>query len=200
MPIRPPVVALGYLVLAWGLDHGLGAPRVVPRPWVDAGLLLFGAGGILIAWSIVLFRRAGTSHDPAETPTALVESGPYRLTRNPMYLGLATILLGIGLVVGTVPFLFVPAAFLLTMNLAYVPREERALEEAIGEPYQEYRKRVRRWRRSSRTRFVMTRIPTGMAVSSARMVGVWSAPEVVPLVTPGPTDTVAPSWAICRRS
>jgi protein-S-isoprenylcysteine O-methyltransferase Ste14 len=144
MPIRLPIVALACLVMAWGLDHGR-APRVVPGRWDDAGLVLLGAGSALIAWSIVLFRRAGTSHDPADTPTALVESGPYRLTRNPMYMGLTMILLGIGLVVGTVPFLLVPAAFLLTMELAYVPREERALEEAIGDEYREYRKRVRRW-------------------------------------------------------
>ncbi|MGH7573320.1 MAG: methyltransferase family protein [Gemmatimonadota bacterium] len=145
MSIRPPIVALAYLVMAWALDYGLRPPRLVPPPWDDVGLVLLGAGATLVVWPIVLFQRAGTSHDPAERPTALVESGPYRLTRNPMYLGVSAILLGIGLLVGTIPFLLVPAVFLLTMNLTWVPREERALEEEIGEPYRVYRGRVRRW-------------------------------------------------------
>lgn len=145
MPIRPPIVAAAYLVMAWGLQYGLRLPRIVPHPWDDVGLGLLGAGVALNVWAIILFRRAGTPYDTAETPTALVESGPYRLSRNPMYLGLTTILLGIGLLVGTVPFLLVPAVFLLTMNLGYVPGEERTLETTFGEPYREYRQRVRRW-------------------------------------------------------
>lgn len=145
MPIRPPIVAAAYIVMAWGLQYGLRPPRLVPQPWDDIGLVLLGAGAVLVIWPIILFRRAGTPYDIAEAPTALVESGPYRLSRNPMYLGLTMILLGIGLLVGTVPFLLVPAVFLLSMNLGYVPGEERTLEATFGEPYREYRQRVRRW-------------------------------------------------------
>ena len=144
MPIQPPLAAVAYLVMAWGLQYGLATPRLVPPAWGGAGLVLLGAGVVLYVWAIVLFRRAGTPYQTG-APSVLVESGPYRLSRNPMYLGLTAILLGIGLLVGTLPFLLVPLVFVLTVNLVHVPREERALEETIGEPYRQYRERVRRW-------------------------------------------------------
>ena len=62
-----------------------------------------------------------------------------------MYLGIALLMLGTGLPFGTWPFLVAPAGFLLTVNRAFVPGEERALETALGDEYRRYRSRVRRW-------------------------------------------------------
>ncbi|CAN5169646.1 hypothetical protein BH18GEM1_BH18GEM1_08520 [soil metagenome] len=143
--IRPPFVAGICLLAAWGLDASLTGTRVIEGPlrWLGAVPILDGVA--LIAWAILLFRRRQTTHDALGIPTALVAAGPYRVTRNPMYWGLTLILLGIGVFIGTWPFLLPPPAFLLTMNALYVPREERILERAIGDEYREYRKRVRRW-------------------------------------------------------
>ncbi len=144
-PIRPPFVAGLWLLAAWGLDLILTDTRIIEGAlrWLGAVPILDGV--TLIAWAILLFRRKQTTHDALEIPTALVDSGPYRVTRNPMYWGLTLILLGIGILIGTWPFLLPPPAFLLTMNALYVPREERILERVIGDEYREYRKRVRRW-------------------------------------------------------
>jgi protein-S-isoprenylcysteine O-methyltransferase Ste14 len=143
--IRPPLVAGLYLLAAWGLEATLTGTRFLDGPVRWLGAVPIVAGVALIAWALRLFIRKQTTHDPLEAPTALVVTGPYRVTRNPMYWGLTLILLGIGLLVGTWPFLLPSVAFLLTMNALYVPREEGILERAIGDEYREYRKRVRRW-------------------------------------------------------
>lgn len=143
--IRPPFVALGLLVLAWIVARGVGAERLVAWPWAWLGALAIAAGIGLIAWAIRLFQRVGTTHHPGEEPTVLVVTGPYRRTRNPMYIGLTAILSGIGLLAGAWPFLLAPIAFLLLMNAFRVPHEERALAEAFGADFEAYRRRVRRW-------------------------------------------------------
>lgn len=143
--IRPPFVALGLLVLAWIVARGVGAERLIAWPWAWLGALAIVTGVGLVAGSIRLFQGIGTTHDPREKPTVLVVTGPYRWTRNPMYVGLTAILLGIGLLAGSWPFLLGPLVFLLLMHAFRVPHEERALAEAFGADFEEYRRRVRRW-------------------------------------------------------
>ena len=143
--VRPPFVALALVLLAWALYWLTGSPRVVPWPWAWLGALAIAAGAALIAWAIGLFRRIGTTHDVREPPTRLVTTGPYRFTRNPMYVGLTTILLGIGLLVGTWPFLIPPVVFPLVVSAFFIRREERILERAFGDEYEAFRRRVRRW-------------------------------------------------------
>ena len=122
------------------------SPRVVPWPWAWLGALAIAAGAALIAWAIGLFRRIGTTHDVREPPTRLVTTGPYRFTRNPMYVGLTTILLGIGALVGSWPFLILPpVGFVLIVSAFFIRREERILERAFGDEYEAFRRRVRRW-------------------------------------------------------
>jgi len=143
--IRPPFLALGALLVALALHlAGLGA-RVVPWPWAWGGVLFLAMGFPLMAWTLRLFSRHGTTHDPFRESTALVDTGPYRVSRNPMYLSLALVLLGIGILVGSVPFLLVPVAQLLAANFAYVPSEEKRLARLFGPAYDAYRARVRRW-------------------------------------------------------
>ena len=96
-------------------------------------------------WSILLFKKRGTPIDPYGRPTALVVTGPFRLSRSPMYLGLTTVLLGIAIYVGTLPWFLAPLAFALTMHVAFIPREERNLERQFGQEYLDYKNRVRRW-------------------------------------------------------
>lgn len=145
MRVSPPIVALG-LVAAAGILHVLLDPRrLVPPPWNELGLILLPAGAALILWPIVMFRRAHTSHLPEQEPRTLVLGGPYRFTRNPMYLGLTTILTGFAIVVGTWPLFLAPPAFAFIMDRTQIPREEARLEGAFGAEFERFRRSVRRW-------------------------------------------------------
>ena len=143
--IRPPFLALGLTAAALGLQFTPLGARVVPWPWAWSGAVVVAAGAAGIAWTLRLFARRGTTHHPFHDSTALVDTGPYAVSRNPMYLSLALVLLGLGLLVGSVPFLAVPVVHLLAMNFAYVPSEEARLARVFGPVYDAYRARVRRW-------------------------------------------------------
>ena len=99
----------------------------------------------LAASAMILFFRARTSPLPIKPTTAIVETGPYRFTRNPMYLGLGLLYLGITLWVDTLwPLLCLPLVIFLVQRFV-IEREERYLEAKFGEGYHAYKARVRRW-------------------------------------------------------
>jgi protein-S-isoprenylcysteine O-methyltransferase Ste14 len=143
----PPVLFLSCLV-AGGLlqlyrpfDFVLSS--FVPR--LAATLVLFGGAILLIASALLPMHRAGTTHHPAGTPTALVTSGPFRFTRNPLYVSLLLMLAGFAALLNSVwLILAIPVLFLL-LNGLVVPREEAALGRVFGAAYSDYCTRVRRW-------------------------------------------------------
>jgi protein-S-isoprenylcysteine O-methyltransferase Ste14 len=91
------------------------------------------------------FRKAGTSLRPGDEPTQFITQGPFRFTRNPMYLGFGLILIAAFFLTKSFFFLIPPVVFFLLMNFLLVPFEEKLMTEHFGEPYSEYRRRVRRW-------------------------------------------------------
>lgn len=92
-----------------------------------------------------MFKKHGTTVKPHESPTALVTSGPFRLSRHPTYLGMCAILLRVAMLVGSHVTFVLPVVFMIPMEGIFIPLEERNLEEIFGERYVEYRKKVRRW-------------------------------------------------------
>jgi protein-S-isoprenylcysteine O-methyltransferase Ste14 len=141
----PPVYWLAALGVMALLHRHAPGPRWLPAPWNLAGLAFVFAGGVLGAWSLGLFVRWHTSFEPLMRPEHLVTDGPYRFSRNPMYLGLALMLLGVALLLGTLtPLLGVPL-FMLAVELVFIRPEERLLAESAGPAYDAYRRRVRRW-------------------------------------------------------
>ena len=144
-PLVPPLWALLTALGMLTLHHRLPGPVLVVEPWSRLGLLPALAGVGLAVWAARLFLRAGTPLEPWQTPTALVAAGPYRFTRNPMYLGLTLCLAGFALWLGTAtPPLLLPA-FVALITLGFVLPEERRLEQRFGAPYRAYKARVRRW-------------------------------------------------------
>jgi protein-S-isoprenylcysteine O-methyltransferase Ste14 len=111
----------------------------------EYGLLLAAAGLAWAGWAAWLLRRAGNSLRPAAPPRVLVDEGPYRFGRHPMYLGLALALFGLGLASGTV----LPGAAALVlavlMQQVVIPHEEAQLRRAFGAWYSDYMTDVRRW-------------------------------------------------------
>lgn len=144
---RPPTVAALCLAAAWSLHRTvfaattwrLGSTRHI------AGLTLAAAGIALGAWCLWCFHRQRTTHHPFGRPSALVTSGPYRISRNPMYLAVALCLGAAALYVGTPIMVFAPAVFVVVMNSLYIPREEQLMRELFGEAFAQYGRRVRRW-------------------------------------------------------
>jgi protein-S-isoprenylcysteine O-methyltransferase Ste14 len=143
--IRPPVLfalclAAGAL-LEWALP-----PARFEDPWRwPVGIALF-VGGLALAGSAMRqFRRAGTNVPTWKPTTALVTGGPYRFTRNPIYIGLSLIHLGIAALAGSLWIALMLLPVLAVLHFGIVLREERYLERMFGEDYRAYRSRVRRW-------------------------------------------------------
>lgn len=145
--IPPPVIALVTAVAMWGLARAFMVLHVPDGVRVPVAVLIALAGFALSAWGIVTFRRARTTinpHKPGEA-TALVVSGPYRFTRNPMYAAMLLVLLAWAAWLGSLLALAGPVAFVLYMNRFQIAPEERALQRLFGNEYLAYRSSVRRW-------------------------------------------------------
>ena len=141
----PPVYFLVALLLMAFLHRAAPWLHVIQAPYRYAGIVIAGLALGLGAWAAVLFRRAGTNIRPFMPSTALVVAGPYKLTRNPMYLGMAGILLGAAVLMGSLsPFIVIPAFMALITERFIIP-EEAKLEAAFGREYLDYKARVRRW-------------------------------------------------------
>jgi protein-S-isoprenylcysteine O-methyltransferase Ste14 len=141
------------LIYAGGFAAGYGAHRLLPiRLWPDPtaveGRLGWGllVAGVLLAISAAyLFRRAGTTPNPSKPSSALVIRGPYRFTRNPMYVGMTTLYLGGTLLLNDAwPFAFLPVVLALLQRYV-IAREEAYLERKFEDEYRAYKARVRRW-------------------------------------------------------
>lgn len=143
--IPPPILALLHLLAAFLLSWILPLP--IPAPgWltaVGAGLVAVGLG--LAFWAFSLFHRAGTTLDPRGGSTALVSSGPYRYTRNPIYVGLACLLAGFPLIIHSYWGLILCPLLIVLLNRLVIVYEEIHLAEQLGKPYLEYKNRVHRW-------------------------------------------------------
>lgn len=138
----PPAV---WGAAAFGSQIALGARRPVTRKRI-AGAAAFGAGSAwLMAGSVLQFYRQRTTIDPINLqPASLVDTGPNRVTRNPMYLGISGLLAGHAVLRGG-KALLPAAAFVLVIDRLQVRPEEAALRQSLGAEYEQYRERTPRW-------------------------------------------------------
>jgi protein-S-isoprenylcysteine O-methyltransferase Ste14 len=133
------------LVLSVLLNFIFPVVGFLSPPATYYGFLIIGLGLVLAFWSRSLFLKNATTLQPSEEPTSLVTYGPFRISRNPIYLGMASILLGVAVLQGTLVTLAFPVLFVALIEFFIIPGEERILEKIFGEPYREYKKSVRRW-------------------------------------------------------
>jgi protein-S-isoprenylcysteine O-methyltransferase Ste14 len=141
----PPVVYFAPFTLMWALQ--LWRPWMIPGGTTlsVAGLALMVGGIALMLWSVVTFRRAHTTVIPWEHVSAMLTTGPFAFTRNPIYLGDAITYLGGSLLIHSWwPLLALPGV-IWVMRRNVIDREERYLTERFGSSYRDYQKRVRRW-------------------------------------------------------
>ena len=150
-PDHAGVIAHPPLIYLLALIAGVALDAAWPLPLLD-NVLQFWIGGGVIAVSLVIaisafltFHRVGTSV-PTNTPTtALAMTGPYRYSRNPIYVALSLLYAGIAIAADNVLMLALLVPVLLIMNYGVVIREERYLARKFGADYLDYKKRVRRW-------------------------------------------------------
>ncbi len=144
--LPPPAIYLAALVTGIVLNS-LWAMSPLPGSWrYILGSLLIGVAGLLITPVLRRFRRAGTPFsDFRKAASVLITDGPYRFSRNPSYVALTLLYLGVGIILnnGWIWLLVVPV--LLVMDLRVVRKEERHLETKFGEDYLRYKAAVRRW-------------------------------------------------------
>lgn len=143
--VRPPFVYLAAIVIGAGLHF------VRPLRWLPDGLgAWLGVPLVLLAVALFVastreFRAAGTPVPGDEPTTAIVESGPYRSSRNPIYLAFSVLVLGIACWLDSLWLLGTLAVAVGIMNFVVIPREERYLERRFGARYLAYKTKVRRW-------------------------------------------------------
>jgi protein-S-isoprenylcysteine O-methyltransferase Ste14 len=141
----PPVLFLLSLVLMVALHYFLPLVRWLDWPWRVLGVVPF-AGGLLVGlWGVGQFRRRDTTIIPFEKSSTLIVDGPYRLSRNPLYLAMVLILLGVWLLLGNLSPTLVVGLFVWWISTRFIVKEEQHLETQFGRPYLEYKARVRRW-------------------------------------------------------
>jgi protein-S-isoprenylcysteine O-methyltransferase Ste14 len=144
--VRPPI--------AWALAvvGGFALDWLVPLPFLPAavpagliGSLVFLAGFALLIWAAATFRRAGTQIRTSEPTTKIVTKGPYRYTRNPIYIGMFLGLIGLAIAFDTLWLIVGLVPFYLVIRYGVVAREEAYLERKFGAIYRAYKARVGRW-------------------------------------------------------
>lgn len=143
--VFPPTYLLLLLVVMIVLHIFIPISYWLDLPWRFAGLPLIIAAVALAVSGSQLFQRHGTTIRPFEESKALVTQGPYRFSRNPMYLSMLIVLIGVALMLGSLSALVVPPIFIWLITTRFIQKEEAMLERRFGDRYLNYKKRVRRW-------------------------------------------------------
>ena len=141
-PTRWWTIALaGQIILhfVWPIHTFLSFPATL------IGLVLVLPGTVITLWGDNLFKKHRTAIKVFDRSTTLVDYGPFAASRNPIYLGMELILLGVSVILGSAISLVGPIVFFAVVDRWYIPHEERAMEDTFGQEYTIYRSRVRRW-------------------------------------------------------
>ena len=142
---KPPKIYSVAVVVALVLHFIVPLP-ISPAPvrlWIGLGVIVIGA--VLVFFALGEFRNCETSEDPNVPTTTLVTRGPYRFSRNPMYVSLTLMLVGVGVAANSWWILLMVVPVLVVMHLGVIVREERYLEQKFGQVYRDYKASVRRW-------------------------------------------------------
>ena len=143
--VFPPLLFIGTLAIGLLLHWLMPRHPLPPVPARIAGVLLLVVSGILGKWGDATMHTAGTNVKPSEPALVVVTGGPFRFSRNPLYLSLAGLYLGVALVMNALWPLLLLLPVLLVTHYGIVRREERYLAAKFGEAYREYCRQVRRW-------------------------------------------------------
>lgn len=141
----PPVLYLGAVVS--GLCIQFFDPIHLFQGWlsIGIGILLIIGSSIVILWGIRTMKHAGTNVNPERPATAIVQTGPFRFSRNPLYISMSILQLGLATALSSFWLVATLVIVLFIMTWGVILREERYLEKKFGQEYMDYKLRVRRW-------------------------------------------------------
>ncbi len=150
LPLRliapPPVMYVGTLLLGVAIHVFTPIPifPATPAHEILAGLLLF-LSGAFARWAFLTMRRWGTTANPRKPSEVLATSGPFRISRNPIYVAMTGLYVGLAFLVNSAWLLILLVPLLMVMQWGVILKEERYLSGKFGDQYTAYRSRVRRW-------------------------------------------------------
>jgi protein-S-isoprenylcysteine O-methyltransferase Ste14 len=137
-----PVWLAAFIVAAWGIARlSTSLDDILVWP----GWVLIATGIALTIWSAVAFRRVKTTIVPHQSPSALVDTGPFRFSRNPIYLADLVILAGVALILSAPLALLLLVPFQQVLLRLFILPEEATLARDLGQPYLQFKAKVRRW-------------------------------------------------------
>lgn len=143
--LLPPIVVILLIVAMWFLHERIPLGGLVPVPFNRVGVVSIVAGFLIANHHARMFRRVGTNINTFDSPGKLVTEGLFARSRNPMYLGMLMVLIGVASLLGSIAPWIGPIAFFALADGFYIPTEEKAMTDRFGERYAEYRRRVPRW-------------------------------------------------------
>ena len=141
----PPLIYFGFMAMGVAGDWFFPVALLPDAVQYSVGFVLIAASGAIVLFALYEFRQAKTSFDVRKPASSLVTTGVYRLSRNPGYLALTMIYIGIAIAADSVWILVLIVPTLVVMRNAVIVREERYLEREFGDKYLRYRRSVRRW-------------------------------------------------------
>ncbi|MEX2213116.1 MAG: isoprenylcysteine carboxylmethyltransferase family protein [Phycisphaeraceae bacterium] len=145
MRILPPFYFLLAVAIMVAMRVWWPGYQWLDWPWTGIGIVVGLTGFSITMFCVLSFTKAGTTVRPFEHSEVLVTDGLYRHSRNPMYVGLVTMLTGVAVGLGSVTSLIIPPLFAVWMTIGFIVKEEKMLAERFGEQYETFRKSVRRW-------------------------------------------------------
>jgi len=143
--ILPPTYFFITLLTAYLLYLFIPVQKIITYPWNVFGIIPGIAGAILNMIADKDFKKAGTTVKPFEKTSTLITRGVYRISRNPMYLGMLLILISATMITGSLSSFFVIPLFIILIQNVFIKEEEKMLAEEFGEDWESYKKKVRRW-------------------------------------------------------
>jgi len=143
--LLPPIYLLFYFLLALVLHNFLPIKQIITGDYENIGWIFIGLGIFINIWAFIYFRKFHTTIKPYSKSDNLIDRGPFKFSRNPIYLGYILVLIGVVINLGSVATIVTPIGLFITINVIFISYEEKELDEEFGEEYIKYKKRVRRW-------------------------------------------------------
>lgn len=143
--LRPPTIEFFLLIIALALNFTIPIRKIIPFPTNLTGIPIIILGLLIAIWGNATFQRNNVELIPGSKSIRLVKSGPFTFSRNPMYLGMVLLALGVALLLGNLSAFILPIVHFIYLNSYMIPFEETLMERTFRTSYEDYKRKVRRW-------------------------------------------------------